>query len=212
MDRFAAWVPGQDDGDLVLLHDQGMAYQKDQSILVPYDESYFNKCAGYEGQEIANRINEGRVDLVSRHFGTGPVLDIGVGSGEFIKRRPLTFGRDINESAVRWLLQNGYWADDLGSFNAYTMWDVIEHVPDPDEYFCEMRPGSYLFTSIPIFKDLNLIRQSKHYRPAEHLYYWTEEGFICWMYLHKFDCIEVSDFETQAGRDSILSFAFRKRK
>lgn len=210
MDRFAAWVPGQDDGDLVLLPDQGMAYQRDQSQLVPYDEDYWNKCAGYEGQEIAEKINAGRIALVDRHYGSGPLVDIGIGSGEFIRKRRYTFGVDVNPIAQKWLFANGYWAFHLASYKAFTMFDVIEHLPDPDEYFCKMRSGSYLFTSIPIFRDVACIRESKHYRPNEHLLYFTEDGFVRWMALHKFDLLETTDFETKAGRDSILSFAFKR--
>lgn len=208
MDRFAAWVPGIVDHDLVLLLDQGMAYQRDQSQLVPYDEAYFQKCAGYEGQDIAEKINAGRISLVERHYGRGTLVDIGIGSGEFIRKRRFTYGVDVNPVAQKWLVDNGYWAFNLKAYKAFTMFDVIEHVPDPTEYFAGMRDGSYLFTSLPIFDDLTRIRESKHYRPGEHLYYWSEAGFVRWMWLHRFKLLERTDFETQAGRESILSFAF----
>lgn len=210
MDRFAAWVPGILDHDLVLLIDQGMAYQRDQSQLVPYDEAYFRKCSGYEGQEIAEKLNAGRIDFVERHYGKGPLVDIGIGSGEFIKKRPNTYGVDVNAVAQDWLFKNGLWARNLRNFAAFTFWDVIEHIPDVTEYFSKICNGSYLFTSLPIFDDLTRIRESKHYRPGEHLYYWQEQGFVSWMWLHRFELLERSDFETKAGRESILSFAFRR--
>lgn len=210
MDQFIAALPSTDDGDLALCLEHGAAYQKDQSALVPYDDAYFNKCAGYEGQEICERINAGRVALVGKHYGNGLALDIGIGSGEFIRKRQFTYGVDVNPAGIRWLLRNGLYADDVETFHCFTLWDVIEHLRTPAEYFDRMPIGSYLFTSIPIFKDLRRIRESKHYRPFEHLYYWTEEGFIQWMKLHGFKHLETQDFESQAGRDSILSFAFHK--
>lgn len=210
MDRFAAWVKGVDDGDLVLLPDQGMAYQKDQTQIVAYDDAYFDKCASYEGQEIAEAINAGRIAMVSRHFGRGSVCDIGIGSGEFIRKRPFTYGVDINPRAQEWLFVNGLWAEDLRQFSAFTMWDVCEHLPDPNEYFRKMRPGSYAFFSLPIFDDLERIRDSKHYRPGEHLLYFSESGFVRWMGLYGFDLLETNNFETKAGRENILSFAFRR--
>lgn len=210
MDRFASWVRGVDDGDLVLLPDQGMAYQKDQGHLVAYDERYFDKCASYEGQEICAKINSGRVALVSRHYGRGPMVDIGVGSGEFIRRRPMTHGIDVNVKAQEWLFTEGLWADNLANYRAFSFWDVIEHVPDISEYFSKIAVGAYLFTSLPIFSDLGRIRESKHYRPDEHLYYWTESGFVGWMGLYGFELLERTDFESKAGRESILSFAFRR--
>jgi hypothetical protein len=210
MDKFLSALPSEDDRDLALCLGHGAAYQKDQSVIVEYDAAYFNKCAGYEGQEIAEKINAGRVAIVNKHYGNGVALDIGIGSGEFIKRRQFTYGMDVNPAAIRWLLHRGLWADDVESFRAMTMWDVIEHVPTPADYFDRMRLGSYLFTSIPIFKDLRRIRESKHYRPNEHLLYFTELGFINWMKSHGFKLLDVQDFESKAGRDSILSFAFQK--
>lgn len=210
MDRICQAI-AQEDGELIVSVTHGIAWQKDQSQLVAYDEAYFDKCAGYKGGEIAKAINRGRVEIVARHFcPVSPVLDIGIGSGEFIETRPQTFGYDVNPVAVEWLKTRGLWSDDFGRFKAFTMFDVIEHVPQPEAYFDAMWAGSYVFTSIPVYADLTKIRESKHYRPNEHLYHFTKQGFISWMQGHGFECLEVSDFETRAGRDSILTFAFRK--
>ena len=192
-----------------MITDQGVAYQKDMSYPVSYDESYFNKCLSYEDQEIALKINLGRINLVKRYH-EGWVLDIGIGSGEFIKKRPFTMGYDINPTAVRWLKSNCLYSDRIDLYNAFTLWDVIEHIPEPSHYFRMMPSTSFLFTSIPLFKDLTMIRESKHYRPNEHLYYFTEEGFKYWMRQHGFCLLEMDDFETDAGREEIYSFAFIK--
>lgn len=210
MDRFIAAFDGVADADLVLCERQGVAYQADMTITAAYDESYFDKCAGYEGSAIADRINAGRIALVDRYAGIScGVLDIGVGSGEFVRRRPNTFGFDINPRAVAWLKDCKRWSDKFCAFDAFTFWDVIEHVPEPEQYFSRVPKDAFLFASIPIFGDLKHIRESRHYRPGEHLYYFTEQGFIDWMARHGFLPIERSRFETEAGRDSIESFAFR---
>jgi hypothetical protein len=208
MDRFIGGHEFVEDGDLRLCLEDGVAYQWDRSSLIAYDESYFNKCAGYEGGEIALKINAGRVAMVDRHIPRRAVLDIGIGSGEFIKNRELTWGTDVNPAALRWLRENRLIADELHSFAGYTMWDVIEHVPTPEDYLRHIAPGAYLFVSIPVFNSLWQIRESKHYRPGEHLYYWTAPGFVGWLKRHGFSLLESSDFETQAGRESIMSFAF----
>lgn len=210
MDRFIQSMPAQEDGDLMLCAANGVAYQKDQTHIVNYDAEYYDKCKNYEGREIAKKINAGRIALVQKHFGDGLAVDVGIGSGEFIKNRPETYGRDINPVAIEWLKRNDLWARYLGDFEALTFWDVIEHVPTPEDYFRQISPGAYLFTSLPIFDDLSLIRQSKHYRPGEHLYYWTESGFVQWMKLHGFQLLERQAFEIEAGRKDILSFAFAK--
>jgi hypothetical protein len=210
MDRFIEQFPVRHDGDLSLCLEYGVAYQTDRQNIIQYNGDYWNKCAGYEDSEIALKISKGRIEFVDRHY-SGEVLDIGVGCGEFIKKRNGTYGYDINPKAVEWLLECGLYRDCFSDFDAFTMWDVLEHVETPEQYFINIRPASFLFLSLPIFGDLAKIRESKHYRPGEHLYYWTRDGLIEWMLLHKFELCGHSDFETQAGRESIESFAFRKR-
>lgn len=193
----------------MICRDHGVAYQRDMSRLIDYGDAYFENYVAMEGQEIARKLNAGRVRLVDTHAGPErKVLDVGIGSGEFIKSRPNTFGRDVNPKAITWLKRHGKLADDIRDFNAFTFWDVLEHVEEPNRYFRRMAEHSYLFASLPIFKDLDDVRASRHYKPNEHLYYWTEQGFIDWMKLYRFRLLERSDLETQAGRDSILSFAF----
>lgn len=213
MDRFIAALPAEPDGDLMLCGADGIAYQRDMSKLVPYDAEYFNRCAAYEDQDIARKINEGRIAIVAKWFGAIPaVCDVGIGSGEFIKKRTNTFGHDVNPVAIEWLKRNDLWAHDLGAFGAHTFWDVIEHVPVPEDYFRHVHLHGFLFTSLPIFGDLQAIRASKHYRPGEHLYYWTEQGFVAWMLQHGFRLIERQGFEIEAGRESIQSFAFKRHR
>lgn len=212
MDSVIAAMPAITDADLMLCPDFGVAYQADREHVVAYDEAYFDKCAGYEGQEIAQRINRARIALVARHFGGGKVVDIGIGSGEFIKSRPNTVGYDVNPFAIEWLKRNDLWAGHLEYFGAFTMWDVIEHVPDPGVYLKCVHLHAYVFASLPVFDDLYSIRSSKHYRPGEHLTYWTHEGFVNWMGLHGFLLLEENDAESQAGRESIKSFAFKRNR
>lgn len=189
---------------------RGIAYQRDMTVRATYDQEYFERYVGYEGKTIARKLNAGRVDLVNRHAGKGRVLDIGIGSGEFIRSRPNTRGFDVNPKAREWLQAEGLWAEDIRGFDGYTFWDVLEHVPVPEVYFKRMPTGSYVFVALPIFEDLTRIRESRHYRPGEHLYYFTEQGFVDWMAEYRFDLLERSDHESEAGRDSIVAFAFQR--
>lgn len=211
MDSFVAGFAAVADRDLMLCPENGCAYQADMSSPVSYDDAYFDKYVGYEGQDIARKINKGRVALVNQYAGGfTDVLDVGIGSGEFIKSRNHTFGIDVNPKAMAWLREKNRAASSLAGFRAYTFWDVLEHVEDPDKYFRQIVNGSYLFTSIPIFDDIARVRESKHYRPNEHFYYWTEAGLVDWMAMYQFHLLERSDFEVDAGRENIVSFAFRR--
>lgn len=207
MDSVIATLPAERDADLMLCHEHGIAYQHEHNDLVAYDAAYYDKCAGYEGHEIERRITKARIEMVARHYG-GEVLDVGIGSGAFIKARPGTYGFDVNPVAIEWLKRNDLWSSSVGSFGAVTFWDVLEHVPDPGQYLSIV--GAHLFASIPVFEDLRRIRESRHYRPGEHLYYFKRQGFIDWMEAHGFLLLEWNDHESRAGRDSINSFAFKR--
>lgn len=209
MDKFISRFPCVDDCDLSICEEHGVAYQTNMDYRV--DVPYFDKCNGYAGTEIASKLNFGRVHFVNHFVGKHfSVLDVGIGSGEFIAHRPNTWGYDVDEKAIALLHSIGRWSSEFHVFRAFTFWDVIEHIENPMDYFKYMVPGTRAFFSIPIFKDLNSIRRSRHYRPGEHLYYWTERGFIDWMRLYDFDYIGYSNFETEAGRESIKTFAFQR--
>lgn len=205
-----AALPFVEDGDLRLCRQHGIAYQADRAEVVEYDAAYFDKYVAYEGQPVGDALNAGRVAFVDRHFGSGRLLDVGIGSGDFIKHRPNTFGTDVNATAVVWLQSHGLLGSVGDGFSAFSFWDVLEHVPDPTEYLDHVPLHGFVFVSIPIFESLETIRQSKHYRPGEHLQYFTRGGFWWWMEAHGFQLLEVNDFESAAGRSNIVSFVFRR--
>lgn len=210
MDHFIRTFPKERDNDLYLCRKNGVAYQVDMTHRIEYAEDYFKNYVKREGTHIANKLNNGRRALVDKYLLDQAVVDIGVGSGEFIKARPNTFGYDINHHALKWLTRQNLYTDNFDSFMGFTFWDVIEHVSDPNIYFKWIPVGAYLFTSLPIMPSLDKVRRSKHFKPGEHLFYWTEGGFVDWMKLYGFELIEKNSFETEAGREQIGSFVFRR--
>lgn len=203
------------DGQLSICEGHGVAYQTDMlERPVIYDATYLKKCEAYLGSEIAARVNAGRVALLQRHLGApAAVIDVGCGTGEFMRAASgagyIMRGFDVIQDVRDKLIAAGTFADDVNLFDAVCMWDAIEHMEDPDR-FLRQKKNTFLFVSIPIFKDLAKIRESKHYRPGEHLYYWTADGFIAWIGLHGFRLIEASEHEVEAGREDIGAFAFRR--
>lgn len=216
MDKFISTFKAQADGDLMLCHGMGVAYQADMSVgRVPYDADYLAKCQSYEGSEIAKAVNDGRCNLVLRHVPAGGLLlDIGAGTGAFvraaIKRGFVAFGFDVIPETAAALRAAEMYAEDVEGFDAVCFWDSIEHMEDPGGALAPVHAGATVFVSIPVFEDLADVRFSKHYRPGEHLHHWTPAGFVCWMALHGFMLLEMSDHEVKAGRESIGAFAFRK--
>lgn len=203
------------DGELSICEDHGVAYQSDMRAGgVVYDSNYLKKCAAYAGSDIARAVNSGRVALIQRHVGPpADVIDIGCGTGDFMRAISgagyAVSGFDVIPEVIDDLRRQGQFADNVHDFDVVCMWDSLEHMEDPDR-FLRQKKGSYLFVSIPMIKDIESIRTSKHYRPGEHLYYWTAEGFIAWIGLHGFRLIEISGHEVEAGREDIVAFAFKR--
>ena len=211
MDRIIKNFDSVKDDDLRLCLHRGVAYQADMSKKIKYDENYFESLERYKKYpERAKAILEIRNDIVYRHSGSDEVLDIGIGDGSFVQSRKNTFGYDINPNAEKWLKSRKLWSNDFRSFDAFTFWDTLEHIEEPEQYLKRVPKHGDVFVSIPIFENLKDIRQSRHYRPGEHLYYFTHQGFVDWMSAYGFRLREWHDLETQAGRNSINTYAFKK--
>lgn len=214
MDDLIARLSCRRDGDLMVA--DGVAWQADMSgERIAYDARYLAKCEAYADSEISAAVNAGRCALMMRHMPEGAsVLDFGAGSGQFMRVAKAwgleVCGFDVIPETVERLASSGQFADDVAAFSAITAWDVLEHLEDPFEAIRRIRRDCLLFVSVPVFDDLSRIRESRHYRPGEHLYYWTADGFIGWMAQRGFHLLESSDHEVKAGRDSIGAFAFRR--
>jgi 2-polyprenyl-3-methyl-5-hydroxy-6-metoxy-1,4-benzoquinol methylase len=214
MDRLIKRFDAEADDDLMLVEHRGVAYQRDMSKgRIDYGAAYLENYDRYAAGPISDAINAGRVAMVARHAPAGAsVLDFGAASGIFVRQAAswgfAAKGFDVIPDAVRRLKEADLYADDLGAFEAVTMWDSIEHLEKPERSLKHIRKGGYLFASIPIFEDLRHVRESKHYKPGEHLYYWTAQGFIDWIAFYGFRLLEQSSHETDAGRESIGAFAF----
>lgn len=215
MDESISSFPAVADDDLMLCEARGIAWQRDMaSGRVDYDAAYLRKIGGYD-RAIADRVNDGRCALLARHIPTNAsLLDFGAGDGEFMRRAEswgfTAYGFEVIHDARRALLAANRYDDDPGIWDAVTMWDTIEHMAEPGLCLRRISLGAFLFVSVPIFADLRRIRESRHYRPGEHLYYWTAAGFIDWLALYGFCLLEQSDHEMAAGRESIGAFAFRR--
>lgn len=212
MDRIIATYPCVSFNDELMACD-GVLYQKDMTKSVPYDKDYFEKYIGYEDTQIAKQLNEYRTSLTQNFVNC--VLDIGIGSGEFIKKSSIkVYGYDINPHGVSWLKERHLYVDPYivmpDEIEGISLWDTLEHIPEPHLLWDALREGQFVFVSIPIFPNLENIQENKHYRPNEHYYYFTFTGFVTYMKACGFKFIESNNNETKAGREGIWTFVFRK--
>jgi len=201
-------------GSLNILNDLTIAYQRDMSESVDYGQDYFNRYISYEDTDISKRLNKFRTSITSKYCNS--VLDIGIGSGEFIKKyQNKAFGHDINPYAIKILKQKGIYidpySDNLDHIDGFTMWDVLEHIKNPDILLNKIPKNKIVIVSIPIFDNILKVKQSKHYRPNEHYYYYTNNGLINFFSKMNYIILEVSDEESVCGRENIMSFVFQKK-
>jgi 2-polyprenyl-3-methyl-5-hydroxy-6-metoxy-1,4-benzoquinol methylase len=115
-----------------------------------------------------------RCTMVTRHVERGRLLDVGCATGDFLgemKRQPgwCVMGIEPSEHAARYAqehlsvpvvngtLNGAPFAD--GSFNAITMWDVLEHVYDPRTVIAEtarlLCPGGILVVNHPNLRSID---------------------------------------------------------
>jgi len=155
---------------------------------------------------------QARFNFVEQHY-RGTLIDVGIGSGAFVelrqnRRRP-TYGYDVNPAGIEWLEQRMLMVDPhLVAFDAATLWDVLEHIPDFQSLISNVR--EWLFLSLPIFRDAEHVLRSKHFRPDEHCWYFTREGLVIAMGMCGFALVSESSIETDLGREDIGMFAFRR--
>lgn len=201
----SAWAAGP---GLTWLEHRGVGYMPLEGR-PPYDAAYFEKYRGYAATELGRALTQARVDLVWRHW-QGPVVDVGIGCGQFVEAHPAAVGFDVNPAGVAWLAKRGLYHDPRRHrYEAATFWDSLEHIANPAEILDNV--DEFVFVALPIFADLAHVLRSKHFRPDEHAWYFTATGFVAFMHEHGFECLERNEVETTLGREDVHSFAFRRR-
>ena len=174
-----------------------------------YSGPYFEKYQQLDATEMGAALTRARVEFVRRHTDLQAV-DIGIGGGRFVLESG-GWGYDVNAEAVAWLRGVGRHFDIYAAHaEAITCWDSLEHIPEPEKLLDHV--GEWLFVSMPIYESQAHCLGSKHYKPGEHIWYWTLPGLIGWMERQGFTLVEMNQAESELGREGITSFAFRRHE
>lgn len=172
-----------------------------------YGGDYWQSYIERDATPMGKALTDARVELVRKHFG-GAVVDIGIGGGRFVTESG-GFGFDINPKAIEWLKKCDRFVDPYASpVEAVTCWDSLEHIPEPEDLLANV--ADWLFVSLPIFDGFDHIKESKHYKPGEHIWYFTDAGFRRWLSRFGFEVIAATDIESQLGREGIMSYAAKR--
>jgi len=170
-----------------------------------YRGQYFEKYQAMDATDMGAALTKARVDLVSKYC-TGRIVDIGIGGGRFVTECGAD-GYDVNPEAIAWLGERFVDPYDNGIDSA-TCWDSLEHIPDPEKFISLVR--EWLFVSMPTYQNQQDCLASKHFKPGEHLWYWTVQGFADWCKRNGFSVIQVNTIETELGREGITTFVCRR--
>jgi SAM-dependent methyltransferase len=115
-----------------------------------------------------SRTAKSHLQIVRHHLGSGRLLDVGCASGLFLLQASRAgwkvTGIEPNEALCEDARKNLNAAGEVqrttlemaclqSGFDAITVWDVLEHVPDPQAFMqiCRslLRAGGYLFLNVP---------------------------------------------------------------
>jgi hypothetical protein len=190
----------------------GIGFYPVEAGLTPYDQDYFDNFDRNARTDLGRALMQARFNFVERHY-RGTLIDVGIGSGAFIDlrraRRRTTYGYDVNPAGIAWLEERALFVDPyLVSFDALTLFDVLEHLRDFQSLLANV--SEWLFLSLPIFRDAEHALRSKHFKPDEHCWYFTRDGLVLAMKMCGFGLISESAIETELGREDIGTFAFKR--
>lgn len=181
-----------------------------------YGKPYFDEYM-VRGNSIPGIVlNTLRVNLAKK-YAKELMLDVGCGAGSFIKymwsdNSIKVYGYDVNEYSVKWLnSKNIYYDINIlpgTQFDCVTFFDSFEHIREHNPMLNKFRKGCYAILSMPIFATTDSAKRSKHYKPGEHLWYFTDYGIIEHMERMKWHFVERTDIEVRAGREGVQSYVF----
>ena len=182
-----------------------------------YDLSYFEEFARRAKTKRGQRLNSLRAlfvrEIVTDREGL-VFVDCGVGSGAFIELAESMLGvdfsgYDVASNSIEWLYERERWHQlSRDPCDVATFWDSLEHCQFPEAERLLRNVRHFAFISMPIYENGDAIVHSKHFKPGEHILYFTERGLVGWMKDQGFELIARNRIEESCGRDGIGTYAF----
>lgn len=173
-----------------------------------YDDGYLEHKKARENTEVGRLLVQQRCKFVGR--GGSGIVDVGVGAGLFMKACEC-LGYDVNPRVVEWLKETGKWHDIYKDpIDTACFWDSLEHMLTPEAALVHVT--NEVFLSMPIYASGEHAIKSKHFKPNEHLWYFTEPGLIGWMQKQGFSLLERNCDEERYGREGIGSYRFSRTR
>lgn len=167
-----------------------------------YDLEYYERTL-LLNSSTAEKISNIRWNWVKRARAK-TVLDYGSGVGWYRAFRPP--GIDVDTYDVGVAPQTGITKDE---YDLITLWDVLEHVSELGVIKFILQRVKWAAVTVPILPPGEYLHKWKHYKPGEHIRYYTEETLINFFEDSEFSFIK-GGYPECPPREDIFSAIFRK--
>jgi 2-polyprenyl-3-methyl-5-hydroxy-6-metoxy-1,4-benzoquinol methylase len=194
-----------------------------------YDEAYKDKYIAHWESETNDPIQECRWNLIQQLKSSGSLIDIGCGTGSFLRAAPRKFsvcGCDVNKYCVDYCNENYIEAyhtacpTEHSKYDIVTMFDVIEHCPDIEDTIQSVKlmikdSGFFVFCT-PNFKPsmLDNIEEWRHYRPAgEHVFCFSEKSILTLAKIYNLEVVDINFEESKIRlpEKNIATYVMRQK-
>ncbi len=177
--------------------------------MIKYDEKYYYNLLKIH-THTARQICDTRWKFVSQldFSNKNPiVLDYGCGVGWFAAFKP-AFMTDENMDTfdIMPVPQTGIRHQ---QYDLITLWDVLEHIPDFTELAPLLKNTDFVAISIPIKPENIVWKDYKHFKPGEHLHYYTIDLLEALFKTYKFSLL-LDEMPECPPREYIHSIIFQK--
>jgi len=173
-----------------------------------------------------------KLQLVSKYYRTGKILDIGSGTGDFLRTMKSakweTIGIEPSESTRKFAIKN-YALDvrnesDLGllesnSFDVISMWHVLEHVPNLnarlEDLFRLLKPNGLIIIAVPNCNSLDAKIYKENwaaYDVPRHLSHFTPKDIETLFHKHQMKVFKILPMIFDSFYVSMLSEKYRSGK
>lgn len=192
--------------ELVWWPHKGYGYQEGS---FDYGDAYWDEFRLKDETNLGRILQLLRDNFVRKHIDAivgslSDMVDVGIGGGAYLSLISCK-GTDVNPKAIEWLENRDcLWkGEDTAGM---TFWDSFEHIPDPSRLLAKCE--GFAAISTPIYESAEHVLHSKHYKPGEHLWYFTDRGLKRYMADLGFMLIDQNRMEESVGRDGIGTYAF----
>jgi len=175
-------------------------YNEHKIYNLDYFEGYLRRCSKH-----AEKISKIRWDFI-KEVNPKTVLDYGSGVGWFRAFRPN--GVRVDSYDIGNYPQTGILCD---KYQILCLWDVLEHIPDFREIEFILKETQYVALTVPIKPPKIKIENWKHFKPNEHLHYFTIESLDALFKRYNFKKIK-HGYPECPPREDILSALYQKRE